>query len=45
VTSFDTTDQVIVHLKKVLQTGDVVLIKGSHGMRMDRIVAAMEVDK
>ena len=45
VSSFDTTDQVIAHLKKILQSGDVALIKGSHGMRMDRIVAALEVNQ
>jgi UDP-N-acetylmuramoyl-tripeptide--D-alanyl-D-alanine ligase len=45
VACFETTDQVIAHLKKLLQAGDVALIKGSHGMRMDRIVAALEVNK
>ena len=45
VASFDTAEQVIAHLKKILQPGDVALIKGSHGMRMDRIVVALEVNK
>jgi UDP-N-acetylmuramoyl-tripeptide--D-alanyl-D-alanine ligase len=45
VASFDTTDQVTAHLKKLLKSGDVALIKGSHGMRMDRIVAALEVNQ
>jgi UDP-N-acetylmuramoyl-tripeptide--D-alanyl-D-alanine ligase len=44
VSSFDTTDQVVAHMKKILRPGDVALIKGSHGMRMDRIVAALEVN-
>jgi UDP-N-acetylmuramoyl-tripeptide--D-alanyl-D-alanine ligase len=44
IASFDTTDQVTAHLKKLLKSGDVALIKGSHGMRMDRIVAALEVN-
>jgi len=44
VMSFDTTDQVVVYLKKILQPEDVALIKGSHSMRMDRIVTALEVN-
>jgi UDP-N-acetylmuramoyl-tripeptide--D-alanyl-D-alanine ligase len=43
VACFDTTDQVTAHLKQLLKSGDTVLIKGSHGMHMDRIVAALEV--
>ena len=34
--------RVIEHLKDQLEAGDIVLVKGSHGMRMDRIVAALE---
>ena len=34
--------QVIDYLKEHLQKGDVVLVKGSHGMHMERIVAALE---
>lgn len=30
-------------LETILKEGDVVLIKGSHGLRMDRIAAALEV--
>jgi UDP-N-acetylmuramoyl-tripeptide--D-alanyl-D-alanine ligase len=45
IASFDTTDQVTVYLNKLLKAGDIALIKGSHGMRMDRIVAALEVNK
>lgn len=29
-------------LQKELRQGDIVLVKGSHGMRMDRIVSALE---
>jgi len=32
-------------LRKQLRAGDVVLIKGSHSLRMDRIVAALEVSE
>jgi UDP-N-acetylmuramoyl-tripeptide--D-alanyl-D-alanine ligase len=34
--------QVIEVLNNELKEGDIVLIKGSHGLRMDRIVAALE---
>ncbi len=44
VTDLDDTDQAIEFLKHRLGPKDVVLVKGSHGMRMDRIVAAMEVE-
>jgi UDP-N-acetylmuramyl pentapeptide synthase len=30
-------------LNKNLASGDAVLIKGSHGLRMDRITAALEI--
>lgn len=40
----DDSDQAIELLKTQLSPRDVVLIKGSHGMRMDRIVAALETD-
>lgn len=35
--------QAIELLKGMLKEGDIVLVKGSHGLRMDRIVAALEV--
>lgn len=37
-------DQAIELLSSELKEGDVVLIKGSHGLRMDRIVAALEAN-
>jgi UDP-N-acetylmuramoyl-tripeptide--D-alanyl-D-alanine ligase len=37
--------QAVEVLKPLLKAGDVVLVKGSHGLRMDRIVAALEVDE
>lgn len=42
ITHLENTDQAIEFLKGYLKAGDVVLVKGSHGMRMDRIVAALE---
>jgi UDP-N-acetylmuramoyl-tripeptide--D-alanyl-D-alanine ligase len=39
---FPDVPQVIDYLKEHLEKGDVVLVKGSHGMRMDRIVTALE---
>lgn len=38
----ETTEQAIEMLQKGLSADDVVLIKGSRGMRMDRIVAKLE---
>jgi UDP-N-acetylmuramoyl-tripeptide--D-alanyl-D-alanine ligase len=40
---FEEIEPVIDWLQKNLSTGDVVLIKGSHGLRMDRITAALEL--
>ena len=39
---FDTNELVISFLDNFLQPDDVVLIKGSHGIHMEEIVAAME---
>jgi UDP-N-acetylmuramoyl-tripeptide--D-alanyl-D-alanine ligase len=38
----DDSQQAIDYLKERLKAADVVLVKGSHGMRMDRIVTALE---
>ena len=35
-------DEVIEYLDEKVGAGDVVLVKGSHGMRLDRIVTALE---
>lgn len=35
-------NEALVYLQEHLSAEDVVLVKGSHGMRMDRIVAALE---
>ncbi len=45
ITSVDDTAQVIDLLHSLLRPGDVVLIKGSHGLHMDRIVQALEVEE
>ncbi len=42
ITELETTEQATELLKQRLEAADVVLIKGSHGMRMDRIVSALE---
>jgi UDP-N-acetylmuramoyl-tripeptide--D-alanyl-D-alanine ligase len=42
VSEFSDSDDAIVYLLDRLGADDVVLVKGSHGMRMDRIVAALE---
>lgn len=41
VVSFETTKECIVFLQKEKKEGDVILIKGSQGMRMERIVEAL----
>ena len=45
VTEFDDPDSLIDELQSTLKEGDVVLVKGSHGLRMDRIVQALEVEE
>ncbi|MBC8506004.1 MAG: UDP-N-acetylmuramoyl-tripeptide--D-alanyl-D-alanine ligase [Anaerolineales bacterium] len=39
---FENSDQAIEYLQDILHEDDVVLVKGSRGMRMDRIVATLE---
>jgi UDP-N-acetylmuramoyl-tripeptide--D-alanyl-D-alanine ligase len=43
IIEFENTDEAISHLQKSLTEKDVVLVKGSHGIRMDRIVTALEI--
>jgi UDP-N-acetylmuramoyl-tripeptide--D-alanyl-D-alanine ligase len=43
VITLENSDQAIAYLQDHLQADDIVLVKGSHGMRMDRIVATLEV--
>ena len=40
---FEEIDPIVDWLRKNLTASDAVLIKGSHGLRMDRITAALEV--
>lgn len=42
IVELDDISQVIENLKDRLDSDDVVLVKGSHGMHMERIVAALE---
>jgi len=43
ILEFDDIAPLMDWLKANLTKSDVVLIKGSHGLRMDRITAALEV--
>lgn len=43
VKEFDAAEGAIPHLRKSLSAKDVVLVKGSHGIHMERIVTALEV--
>jgi UDP-N-acetylmuramoyl-tripeptide--D-alanyl-D-alanine ligase len=37
----DGADDLIATVREIIRAGDVVVVKGSHGMRMDRIVTAL----
>ena len=43
VLEFEELDEIVDWLNRNLAKNDAVLIKGSHGLRMDRIVNALEV--
>ena len=43
IAEFESSDEAIAHLRQSLTREDVVLVKGSHGIRMDSIVDALEV--
>jgi UDP-N-acetylmuramoyl-tripeptide--D-alanyl-D-alanine ligase len=45
VAQLESTQQVVDYLQQRLDDGDVVLVKGSRGMRMDHIVAALEAQR
>ncbi len=42
ITALDQVEQVILYLRPNLKAEDIVLVKGSNMMRMDRIVSALE---
>ncbi|RJP50246.1 MAG: UDP-N-acetylmuramoyl-tripeptide--D-alanyl-D-alanine ligase [Anaerolineaceae bacterium] len=43
IIEFESPEPIVDWLKQNLTSNDTVLIKGSHGLRMDRITAALEV--
>lgn len=45
ITELETVEEAIEVLRQLLGKEDVVLVKGSHGMRMDRIVNALEAER
>jgi UDP-N-acetylmuramoyl-tripeptide--D-alanyl-D-alanine ligase len=42
---FEEAPQVVPYLEGVIRKGDVLLVKGSRGLQMERIVHALEVDE
>ena len=42
IKSFEKSNQVVDYLRDSLTSSDVVLVKGSRGMQMEIIVAALE---
>ncbi len=45
IEALDDPDAVVNTLNSILREGDVVLVKGAHGLRMDHIVQALEVEE
>lgn len=45
VETLDDPDRVVERLNSFLREGDVVLVKGAHSLRMDKIVQALEVEE
>ncbi len=45
IKTFDDAEKLIVFLNSILKKGDVVLVKGAHSLRMDKIVQALEVEE
>ncbi len=45
IQSFDEAPQAVPYLQGILRKGDVVLVKGSRGLQMERIVHALEVEE
>ncbi len=43
VTEVETNDQAIAHLSQIVQPGDIVLVKGSRSLAMEKIVAALQI--
>jgi len=41
VKSFDTSKEAAEHLKQTVQAGDIILVKGSQSMRMERVSSAL----
>ncbi|MHC1784430.1 MAG: UDP-N-acetylmuramoyl-tripeptide--D-alanyl-D-alanine ligase [Anaerolineaceae bacterium] len=42
ILSFNDVQEVVGYLKENLKEGDVALVKGSHSLRLDRIISALE---
>jgi len=43
IVEFENSEAAIIHLRKSLTKEDVVLVKGSHAVRMDQVAAALEI--
>jgi UDP-N-acetylmuramoyl-tripeptide--D-alanyl-D-alanine ligase len=43
IVALDDVPPAIDHLRQIIRAGDVILVKGSRGLRMERIVSALEM--
>jgi UDP-N-acetylmuramoyl-tripeptide--D-alanyl-D-alanine ligase len=41
ISSYDNVKEAIPYLNKIIKKGDVILVKGSQGMRLERVVAGI----
>jgi len=45
VRNFKTRDEMLLQLKDIIQTGDTILVKASHGMEFSKVVEYLDMDE